>query len=88
MELRFEPPRLVSGVQLFPRRCEELVLSGHLEFSDGSPSIGFGALGRDDDLPTGMTFDPKLLSGLRIVIDDSVGPHPGFADITVSSREP
>jgi hypothetical protein len=85
VEFRFEPKRLVSGVQLYDRACDEQVLGGHLEFSDGSPPIAFGALETKGEVPTSKTFEPKLLSGLRVVIDDSSGPNPGFGEVTVAS---
>jgi hypothetical protein len=88
VEFRFEPKRLVSGVQLFDRACDEQVLAGHLEFSDGSASIRFGALETRGDTSTSETFEPKLLSGLRVVIDESTGANPGFAEITVASMLP
>ncbi|MES1182314.1 MAG: hypothetical protein ABUL60_00795 [Myxococcales bacterium] len=88
VEFRFEPKQLVSGVQLYDRACDEQVLSGHLEFSDGSDPIGFEALETKGKVPTSMTFEPKLLSGLRVVIDDSTGPNPGFGEVTVASTEP
>jgi hypothetical protein len=85
VELRFEPKQLVSGVQLYDRACEEQVLRGHLEFSDGSAPIPFGALATDGTTPTSKTFEPKVLSGLRVVIDESSGANPGFGEITVAS---
>lgn len=85
VELRFVPPKLVSSVSVFDRACEEQVLAGHLEFSDGSDPIGFGALPNDGLSPVTKPFPPKLLSGLRVVIDVSSGTHPGFGDIAVSS---
>jgi hypothetical protein len=88
VEFRFEPKQLVSGVQLYDRACNEQVLSGHLEFSDGSAPIRFGALETRGKRPTSKTFEPKLLSGLRVVIDDSSGPNPGFGEIAVASNLP
>ena len=37
--------RSVSSIKLFDRACDEQVLAGHLEFSNGSPNIPFGATG-------------------------------------------
>lgn len=88
VEFRFEPQHLVSGVQLYDRACDEQVLSGHVEFSDGSRAVTFGALVTDGKTPTSLTFEPKLLSGLRVVIDESSGPNPGFGEITVASMLP
>lgn len=88
VEFRFEPKQLVTGVQLYDRACDEQVLSGHLEFSDASADVPFGALEAEGLVPTSMTFEPKLLSGLRVVIDESQGPHPGFGEITVAGSTP
>lgn len=85
VELRFVPPKLISNVSVFDRACVEQVLAGHLEFSDGSAPIGFGQLPDDGLSPVTRSFPPKLLSGLRVVIDVSTGPHPGFAEISLSS---
>jgi len=88
VEFRFEPKQLVTGVQLYDRACDEQVLSGHLEFSDGSDDIPFGALEAEGIVPTSITFEPKLLSGLRVLIDESQGPHPGFGELTVARQPP
>ena len=89
VELRFVPPRLISSVTLFDRACiDDQVQAGHLEFSDGSEPRGFGQL--PDDAKTAITtsFPPKLLSGLRVVIDFSTGYRSGFGDIQLSSDLP
>jgi hypothetical protein len=88
VEIRFEPKQLVSGVQLYDRACDEQVTSGHLEFSDGTPNIPFGALETTGHKVTSVPFDPKLLSGLRVVIDTSNGVNPGFGELTVASTLP
>jgi len=89
VEFLYTPKRLVTGVQLYDRACEEQVLSGHLEFSDGSPNLPFGALEPSGTEYTAVNFPPKLLSGLRVVIDSSNGGvNPGFGEVTVSSVLP
>jgi hypothetical protein len=86
VELRFVPPKLVSGVILVDRLCpSEQVQAGHLEFSDGSAPIGFGALHDTGETALTVPFAPRLLTGLRVVIDFSSGPHPGFAEISLAS---
>ena len=86
IELRFLPPKLVSGVTLIDRLCpDEQVQAGHLEFSDGSEPLGFGQLPDKGEAAVTVPFAPKLLTGLRVVIDFSIGPHPGFAEISLSS---
>ncbi len=84
VEMRFEPKRLVSEVQLYDRACVEQVTSGHLEFSDGSPDIAFGALETTGHKVTSVPFAPKMLTGLRVVIDTSTGINPGFGEIIVA----
>jgi hypothetical protein len=88
VEFRFEPKRLVSGLQLFDRGCAGQVLHGHLEFSDGSAEILFGALEPLGKVPTKINFAAKPLSGLRVVIDESSGANPGFGEVTVASTLP
>jgi hypothetical protein len=86
VELRFVPPKLVSGVILVDRRCpSEQVQAGHLEFSDGSEPLGFGELPDSGESAITVPFAPKLLTGLRVVIDFGSGPHPGFAEIALLS---
>ena len=59
-------------------------MSGHLEFSDGSPSIAFGQLEDTGQEPTVITFGEKVVSSVRVVIDQSEGgPNPGFGEITL-----
>lgn len=90
VEFRFVPPKLVSGVDLYDRACDEQVLAGHIEFSDGSADLGFGALPNLGDTAHSETFEPRLLSGMRVVIDESSPPvipgtkvNPGFGEITI-----
>jgi hypothetical protein len=88
----YSPKRLVTSVSLYARRCDEQVLVGHVEFSDGSPDLKFGKLdigsATQEPVPTVLTFQPKLLSGLRVVIDQSTGGNPGFAEIGIASTAP
>jgi hypothetical protein len=83
VEFSFEPPRVVSGLQLYDRACVEQVLSGHIELSDGSDDIPFSALEGTGSEFTSINFDPKLLTGLRVVIDSGTGGNPGFGEITL-----
>lgn len=83
VEFSFEPPRVVSGLQLYARKCTEQVSSGHIELSDGSDDIPFLELEMAKGKFTSINFDPKLLTGLRVVIDSSTGGNPGFGEITL-----
>lgn len=85
VEFLWAVARPVERVQLYDRACEENVVRGHLEFSDGSDPIKFQALEDSGVEATTLTFDPpKLLTGLRVFIDESVnGPNPGFREIVV-----
>jgi hypothetical protein len=92
VEFRFVPPKLVSGVDIYDRGCDEQVLAGHIEFSDGSADLGFGALANEGDDAHSETFEPRLLSGMRVVIDESSPPvipgtkvNPGFGEIVIVS---
>jgi hypothetical protein len=74
----------VSSVTLYDRACGEQVISGHLAFSDGSPAIAFRSLEDTGQVPTVITFSPKQLTWLRVVIDTSGGGvNPGFGEISV-----
>jgi len=84
VEYQFTPPRSVSGLQLYDRACDENVLAGHVEFSDGSAPIPFGALEPTGNDSTDVSFAPKLLSGLRVYIDESSGPNPGLGEVSVT----
>jgi len=88
VEYLYQPKQLVTQVLLYDRACAERVLSGHLEFSDGSPDQPFGALEDTGKEYLSVSFAPKLLSGLRVVIDDSDGVNPGFGEVSVSSAAP
>jgi hypothetical protein len=83
VEFSFDPPRVVSGLQLYARNCPERVLSGHIELSDGSDYMSFPELGTAENKFTSINFDPKRLTGLRVVIDSSTGGNPGFGEITL-----
>jgi hypothetical protein len=90
VEFLFDSERRVSGVQLYPRACAGLVMSGHLELSDGS-SVSFPELTAPSDReaePVTVTFATKTLSGLRIVIDDSANGTPGFGEIRILYSAP
>jgi hypothetical protein len=88
VEFLFDPPQVVTGVLLRDRACPEQVQSGHLEFSDGSPDVPFDALDPTGTLKS-VSFEPKVLTGLRVHIDASTGgPNAGFAEITVNGFPP
>ena len=84
VEYQFAPPRSVSGLQLYDRACDENVLAGHVEFSDGSAPLSFGALEPSGNDSTDFLFPPKLLSGLRVYIDESSGENPGLGEVSVT----
>jgi hypothetical protein len=86
VEFSFEPERIISGLQLYDRACDEQVLSGHIELSDGSADIPFGELEQSGKEFTSINFDPKTLSGLRVVIDSGTGGNPGFGEITLMAK--
>ncbi len=84
--VEFSWPNLteVSSVTLYDRACSEQVISGHLEFSDGSDKVEFGPLedlGHDADEHPFST--KKQLTWLRVVIETSSGYNPGFSEIIV-----
>jgi hypothetical protein len=83
VQYQFSPPRKVSGVALYDRACDGRVLAGHLEFSDGSASIPFDALDDTGVSPRELEFAPKLLSGLRISVDQTIGYSPGLGEVSV-----
>ncbi|HVY28458.1 MAG TPA: carboxypeptidase-like regulatory domain-containing protein [Polyangiaceae bacterium] len=83
VEMLFRPEKFVSAITLYDRACDEQVLAGHLEFSDGTPDIPFDALEQNGMMPKMFTFEPKLLRGLRVVIDQATGPHPGLGEIVI-----
>lgn len=76
-------PRSVGAVSLYDRACPEQVLAGHLEFSDGSASLRFGALEDSGATPTRITFAPKTLSWIKVVIDQSTGVNPGLGEVVI-----
>jgi hypothetical protein len=76
-------PRAVTSVTLYDRACDEQVLAGHLEFSNGSPNIAFGALENTGTTPTTVTFASKTLSWVKVVIDQSTGANPGLGEVII-----
>ena len=66
-------PREVSSVQVFGAAgAGQRVLSGRLEFSDGS-SVPVGAIVRDPVLPTTVAFSPRSASWVRFVVTKGSG---------------
>jgi hypothetical protein len=83
VELLFRPPRFVTSVALYDRACSEQVKAGHLEFSDGSADIPFSMLENSGTEATTLSFEPKQLSGLRVVIDQGEITNPGIGEILI-----
>lgn len=73
----------VSSVTLYDRACTEQVLSGHLEFSDGSDAVYFGALPDDGLTPLRIEFPTRVVRSLRIVIDQASGAYPGLGELLI-----
>jgi hypothetical protein len=74
--------RPVKSITLYDRACDERVLSGHLEFSDGSANIAFGALENTGTTGTKLTFpSTKTLAWVKVSIDSSSGGNPGIAEV-------
>lgn len=80
-KVTFPSSKSVTSVTVFDRACDEQVLSGHLEFSDGSANIAFGALENTGTTGTKLTFAAKTLSWVKVVIDQSSGGNPGIGEI-------
>ena len=83
VDFHWPSERTVEHVEIYDRACNERVLRGHLEFSDGSTPIAFGPLADTGLIPEVIDFEPKTLSGLTVVIDESYGLNPGFGEIVV-----
>lgn len=84
VQFAWAAPKTVSSVMLYDRGCEEQVVRGHLEFSDGSIAQAFGILEDSGTTPTTIPFAPKTLQWLRVVIDESTGgDNPGFGEISI-----
>jgi len=75
------PTKSVTSVTVFDRACDEQVLAGHLEFSDGSANIAFGALENSGTTGTKLSFGAKTLSWVKVVIDQSSGGNPGLGEV-------
>jgi hypothetical protein len=73
--------RSVSSVTVYDRACDEQVLSGHLEFSNGSPNIPFGTLENTGTTGTKLTFPTRSLTWVKVVIEQSSGVNPGISEI-------
>ena len=80
-KVTFPSSKSVSSVTVFDRACDEQVTAGHLEFSDGSANIAFGALENTGATGTKLTFAAKTLSWVKVVIDSSTGGNPGLGEI-------
>jgi hypothetical protein len=75
--------RSVTSVTIYDRACDEQVLAGHLEFSDGSANLSFGALENTGTTGKKLSFSAKTLSWVKVVIDQSSGGNPGLGEIVV-----
>lgn len=80
-KLSFGTTKAITSVTLFDRACDEQVLAGHLEFSDGSANVAFGALENSGTTGTRLTFATKNLTWVKVVIDQSSGGNPGLGEI-------
>jgi hypothetical protein len=80
-KVTFPSSKSVTSVTVFDRACDEQVLSGHLEFSDGSANIAFGSLENTGITGTKVAFAAKTLSWVKVVIDQSSGGNPGLGEI-------
>ncbi|MFZ5895140.1 MAG: carboxypeptidase regulatory-like domain-containing protein [Myxococcota bacterium] len=79
----FATPRSIKQVTLYDRACDEFVHRGHLEFSDGSPNVPFGVVDDKLNAPTLVTFEPRTVSQLRVVIDEAHDGNPGLAEVVI-----
>ena len=76
--------RPVKAVTIYDRACDEQVLTGHLEFSDGSANIAFGALENTGTTGLKITLPAtKNLTWVKVVIDTSSGPNPGLGEVVI-----
>lgn len=82
-QITFPINKSVTSVTIFDRACGEQVLAGHLEFSDGSANISFGALEDSGTTGTEVAFAAKTLKWVKVVIDESTGGNPGIGEIVV-----
>jgi Carboxypeptidase regulatory-like domain len=80
-QVNFPSAKSITSVTVFDRACDEQVLAGHLEFSDGSAKISFGALENTGTTGTKLSFAAKSLSWVKVVIDQSSGANPGLGEI-------
>lgn len=80
-KLSFGTTKSITSVTVFDRACDEQVLAGHLEFSDGSANVSFGALENSGTTGTTLTFTAKNLTWVKVVIDQSSGGNPGLGEI-------
>lgn len=86
VELRWNRWKTVERLDLFDTACGEQIVRGHVEFSDGSPDVHFGALDDTGTTPTFVDFSPRAIKSLRVVVDEVANvtpatPNPGFGEI-------
>jgi hypothetical protein len=83
VEFNWPGMRPIHSVRIHDRACMERVVRGHIEFSDGSDPIEFGPLDNSGITPEIKSFPEKLLSSMRVHIDESTGMNPGFGEIVI-----
>jgi hypothetical protein len=80
-KVNFPSSRSISSITIYDRACDEQVIAGHLEFSDGSANIAFGTLENSGVTGLKVSFTAKTLSWVKVVIDQSSGLNPGIGEI-------
>jgi len=84
VKLTFPASRSVSSVTRYDRACDEQVTSGHIEFSNGSANVSFGALQNAGTTGTTVSFTSRNVTWIKVVIDSSTGTNPGIGEIVVN----
>ena len=73
----------IAAISIYDRACPEQVLSGHVEFDDGT-SIPFGTLVDDGQTATRLEVDQTDVAWIRIYIDESRnGDNPGIGEVVL-----
>jgi hypothetical protein len=82
VQVNFRLPKTATSVTVYDRACDEQVLSGRVQLSDGT-TMSFGALENTGTTGTKLTFSSKQISWVKVYIDSSSGPNPGISEIVV-----
>ena len=82
VQVNFKNPKTATSVTVFDRACDEQVLSGRVQLSDGT-TMSFGALENTGTTGTKLTFSSRQVSWVKVYIDTSSGPNPGISEIVV-----